>query len=57
VVINLCRPTAGRLPAAAFQSVDWEKALSWLKTKTGADLAPEQASTSRSPSATRFPMS
>jgi exodeoxyribonuclease V alpha subunit len=28
---------------AAFQAVDWEKALSWLKTKTGADLAPEQA--------------
>src|SRR6201996_3202127 len=28
---------------AAFQSVDWEKALAWLKTKTGADLAPEQA--------------
>jgi exodeoxyribonuclease V alpha subunit len=28
---------------AAFQSVDWEKALGWLKTKTGADLAPEQA--------------
>jgi exodeoxyribonuclease V alpha subunit len=28
---------------AAFQAVDWEKALVWLKTKTGADLAPEQA--------------
>ena len=28
---------------AAFQAVDWEKALGWLKTKTGADLAPEQS--------------
>jgi exodeoxyribonuclease V alpha subunit len=28
---------------AAFQAVDWEKALFWLKTKTSADLAPEQA--------------
>src|SRR6201996_594269 len=28
---------------AAFQSVDWEKALAWLAAKTGADLAPEQA--------------
>jgi exodeoxyribonuclease V alpha subunit len=28
---------------AAFQAVDWEKALGWLKTKTSADLAPEQA--------------
>jgi exodeoxyribonuclease V alpha subunit len=28
---------------AAFQAVDWDKALGWLKTKTGADLAPEQA--------------
>jgi exodeoxyribonuclease V alpha subunit len=27
----------------AFQTVDWEKALGWLKQKTGADLAPEQA--------------
>jgi exodeoxyribonuclease V alpha subunit len=27
----------------AFQAVDWEKALGWLKTKTSADLAPEQA--------------
>src|SRR5580693_8594193 len=30
-----------RLPA--FQSVEWDKALGWLKTRTGADLAPEQA--------------
>jgi exodeoxyribonuclease V alpha subunit len=28
---------------AAFQTVDWERALGWLKAKTGADLAPEQA--------------
>src|SRR6185437_13589178 len=27
----------------AFQSVDWDKAFTWLKAKTGADLAPEQA--------------
>jgi exodeoxyribonuclease V alpha subunit len=27
----------------AFQSVDWDKALGWLKAKTSADLAPEQA--------------
>jgi exodeoxyribonuclease V alpha subunit len=28
---------------ATFQAVDWEKAFGWLRTKTGADLAPEQA--------------
>jgi exodeoxyribonuclease V alpha subunit len=28
---------------AAFQDVDWDKALGWLKAKTSADLAPEQA--------------
>jgi exodeoxyribonuclease V alpha subunit len=28
---------------ASFQSVDWEKALGWLRARTGADLAPEQA--------------
>jgi exodeoxyribonuclease V alpha subunit len=27
----------------AFQHVDWDRAFAWLKTKTGADLAPEQA--------------
>src|ERR1700722_4765707 len=27
----------------AFQAVDWEKALGWLKTKVSADLGPEQA--------------
>jgi exodeoxyribonuclease V alpha subunit len=32
---------ADRLPA--FTSVNWEKAFSWLRTRTGADLAPEQA--------------
>jgi exodeoxyribonuclease V alpha subunit len=26
-----------------FQTLDWDKALGWLKIKTGADLAPEQA--------------
>ena len=26
-----------------FRSVEWDKALGWLKTRTGADLAPEQA--------------
>jgi exodeoxyribonuclease V alpha subunit len=27
---------------AAFQEVDWDKALAWLRTPTGQDLAPEQ---------------
>jgi exodeoxyribonuclease V alpha subunit len=27
---------------AAFQQVDWDQALSWLRSKTSADLAPEQ---------------
>ena len=26
-----------------FQSVDWDRAFTWLKARTGADLAPEQA--------------
>jgi exodeoxyribonuclease V alpha subunit len=30
-----------RLPA--FKTVDWDRALAWLKARTGADLAPEQA--------------
>jgi exodeoxyribonuclease V alpha subunit len=30
-----------RLPA--FKTVDWDKAFAWLTTRTGADLAPEQA--------------
>ncbi len=29
-----------RMPS--FQDVDWDKALAWLATRTGADLAPEQ---------------
>jgi len=28
---------------AAFKTVDWEAAFAWLKARTGADLAPEQA--------------
>jgi exodeoxyribonuclease V alpha subunit len=28
---------------AAFSSVDWDKAFGWLHSKTGSDLAPEQA--------------
>ncbi len=35
--------TSGADRLATFQAVDWEKALGWLKTKTSADLAPEQA--------------
>jgi exodeoxyribonuclease V alpha subunit len=31
---------ADRMPA--FATVDWTKALTWLRTRTGADLAPEQ---------------
>jgi exodeoxyribonuclease V alpha subunit len=38
---RLLRSSADRLKT--FQTVDWEKALGWLKNKTGADLAPEQA--------------
>src|SRR6266699_2234773 len=34
---------AGKDRLGAFQSVEWDKALGWLKTRTGADLAPEQA--------------
>jgi exodeoxyribonuclease V alpha subunit len=35
--------TTGQDRLAAFSAVDWDKALGWLKTRTGADLAPEQA--------------
>lgn len=35
--------TAGRDRLAAFHTVDWDKAFAWLGTRTGADLAPEQA--------------
>ena len=38
---RLLRSSADRLKT--FQTVDWEKALGWLKNKTGTDLAPEQA--------------
>ncbi|WP_326808474.1 ATP-dependent RecD-like DNA helicase [Streptomyces sp. NBC_01775] len=37
---RLLRTPEDRLPA--FQSVDWDKALGWLATRTGAELAPEQ---------------
>ncbi|HEY1963986.1 MAG TPA: ATP-dependent RecD-like DNA helicase, partial [Acidobacteriaceae bacterium] len=33
---------AGQDRLAAFQQVDWAQVLTWLHTKTGADLAPEQ---------------
>src|SRR5207248_1515203 len=41
VLRNLLAAGKDRLPA--FQSVDWDRALGWLKARTGADLAPEQA--------------
>jgi exodeoxyribonuclease V alpha subunit len=40
-LLGLLRTSADRLPA--FQDVDWPTALTWLKTKTGAELAPEQS--------------
>jgi exodeoxyribonuclease V alpha subunit len=39
-LLRLLTTTADRLPA--FATVDWAKALAWLKTRTGADLAAEQ---------------
>ncbi|MBL1098058.1 SF1B family DNA helicase RecD2 [Streptomyces coffeae] len=39
-VLRLLRTEADRMPA--FQGVDWEKALTWLAARTGAELAPEQ---------------
>ncbi|MFF1695953.1 ATP-dependent RecD-like DNA helicase [Streptomyces sp. NPDC058257] len=39
-LLRLLRTPEDRMPA--FQDVDWDKALSWLATRTGADLAPEQ---------------
>jgi exodeoxyribonuclease V alpha subunit len=39
-LLRLLRGPEDRLPA--FQDVDWDKALLWLATTTGADLAPEQ---------------
>jgi exodeoxyribonuclease V alpha subunit len=38
---TLLSTSKDRLPA--FRTVDWDKALAWLRTRTGADLAPEQA--------------
>ena len=38
---RLLSPGADRL--ASFQSVDWDRAFAWLRGRTGADLAPEQA--------------
>ncbi|SEB93712.1 SF1B family DNA helicase RecD2 [Streptomyces melanosporofaciens] len=40
-VLRLLRTEQDRLPA--FGNVDWDKALSWLASRTGADLAPEQS--------------
>ncbi|MFI1156541.1 ATP-dependent RecD-like DNA helicase [Streptomyces sioyaensis] len=37
---RLLRTDQDRMPA--FQDVDWDKALSWLARRTGAELAPEQ---------------
>jgi exodeoxyribonuclease V alpha subunit len=37
---GLLRAPADRL--AGFQDVEWDKALTWLRGRTGADLAPEQ---------------
>ncbi|MCQ4082833.1 ATP-dependent RecD-like DNA helicase [Streptomyces sp. RB6PN25] len=39
-VIRLLRGPEDRMPA--FHDVAWDKALAWLKDRTGADLAPEQ---------------
>ena len=38
---SLLSASRDRLPA--FTAVDWDKAFAWLKARTGADLAPEQA--------------
>ncbi|MBO4207211.1 SF1B family DNA helicase RecD2 [Micromonospora echinofusca] len=39
-LLRLSRTSADRLPA--FADVDWTRALAWLRTRTGADLADEQ---------------
>ncbi|MDW5327900.1 ATP-dependent RecD-like DNA helicase [Plantactinospora sp. KLBMP9567] len=39
-LLRLLRHRSDRMPA--FAGVDWAKALAWLRTRTGADLAPEQ---------------
>ncbi|WEP00342.1 ATP-dependent RecD-like DNA helicase [Streptomyces sp. FXJ1.172] len=44
-LLRLLRTEQDRMPA--FGDVDWTKALGWLKTRTGADLAPEQESAVR----------
>ena len=40
-LLRLLAARADRLPA--FGAVDWDKALGWLRGRTGAELAPEQA--------------
>jgi exodeoxyribonuclease V alpha subunit len=40
-LLSLLRTDQDRL--AEFQSVDWDKARTWLKARTGHDLAPEQS--------------
>ncbi|NUP22089.1 MAG: AAA family ATPase, partial [Streptomyces sp.] len=39
-LLRLLRTEEDRMPG--FHDVDWDKALGWLKGRTGADLAPEQ---------------
>ncbi|MEV5880843.1 ATP-dependent RecD-like DNA helicase [Streptomyces sp. NPDC052101] len=39
-LLRLLRTDDDRMPG--FQDVDWDKALGWLKARTGVDLAPEQ---------------
>ncbi|MDG4861560.1 ATP-dependent RecD-like DNA helicase [Streptomyces sp. T-3] len=39
-LLRLLRTADDRMPA--FRDVAWDKALAWLKTRTGAELAPEQ---------------
>ncbi|MDT3397817.1 ATP-dependent RecD-like DNA helicase [Streptomyces sp. B1866] len=39
-LLRLLRSAEDRMPA--FREVDWERALAWVATRTGADLAPEQ---------------
>ncbi|HEX3827249.1 MAG TPA: ATP-dependent RecD-like DNA helicase [Sporichthyaceae bacterium] len=39
-LLGLLHTTADRLPA--FNGVNWDKALNWLRARTGQDLAPEQ---------------
>ncbi|MEE6258173.1 SF1B family DNA helicase RecD2 [Plantactinospora sonchi] len=39
-LLRLLRTSADRMPA--FATVAWDRALAWLRTRTGTDLAPEQ---------------